>query len=116
MRWIKASDELPENNKPDSLKNKVKRHTVTKVVYSESEILDYDAHTMYVEGINDDIYVAIANIEWLDESAPSEAEELLWKELENQYRLWWRAGHLSPDVIDAKWNTHKQSLICKLRK
>lgn len=98
MKWIKASEGLPENNNSASLKNKIKRHIVTGIVYSETEILDYDAHTMYVEGRNDDIYVAIDNIEWLDET-PDDKD----KEIERLTGLIRDAYYDTWDGVGAEW-------------
>jgi hypothetical protein len=74
MRFVRASERLPEPNKPESLKGKVKRDIITKLVYSDSSVNGYDQDTMYVEGRNDDIYIPFDRLEWLDES-PSDTKE-----------------------------------------
>lgn len=73
MRWICAANQLPETNKPESLKGKVKRSIASKCVYSDSCVIGYDDKTMYCEGRNDDIYIAFTDLEWLcEDESPSD--------------------------------------------
>lgn len=59
--WVKAS-----KNCPDTFTDKIVRNIHTKNVYSG--FLYKDATTAYFEGRNDDIYVLLTDLEWLNDS------------------------------------------------
>lgn len=96
MRWIQADRRhYPVHDKPVY----VKVHGLPRVGFAVAGRYFFD--------INDAQY-PYDKVQYLDESAPSEMEELLWKELEDWFKL--------SGAPVTGWETYKQSLIDKLKK
>lgn len=75
--WVKANE-----NCPNTFTDKIVRNIRTKNVYSG--FLYKDATTAYFEGRNDDIYVLLTDLEWLDESNTQQV--FTWEQVEAAYR------------------------------
>lgn len=76
MKWITASKRLPIEGDPESLEGKFKRDKITHVSYDDSGVRGYDKGMMYYEGRNDDIYVNLDRLQWLDETAGLDEDTL----------------------------------------
>lgn len=62
IKWVKASQRLP-----DGYRGIIFRGLKNKAVYIYFTGLSTDGKTVMFEGINDDIYISVDDLEWLDE-------------------------------------------------
>jgi hypothetical protein len=95
--WVKVT--------PDKiLSNKIIRNIYTKIVYRH--YLNHDLTTAYFEGINDDIYIPLSELEYLDESGQ---QVFTREDMQNSFEAALRlmdSGYPWPLVFDEYMNTN----------
>ena len=63
--WVKASDRMPKLTVEEDI---IFRNNITKCIYGDFHGYNPTTKDFYFEGRNDDVYIPLAEVEWLDES------------------------------------------------